>query len=338
MAPRSTPTSRSTDEQLQLLETLRDIQNILVRVDSRIGTSIEGNASTVEAIDSLAELVAANNSAVPAAELASAFGEELFTIVGPAPGPVAIPATGPAPIIPAVVEYNPGAATEAFRHIRDYLWRPNFRSNNPAMVQANNNRPRWRTEVHFNESPNKELVLELLAYLGPTFINTGLRQRDLWDSVYRNFCRRRRQERASPEARVAANARARKAGREADHFHRRRMAYLSNKDAIDNAIGNDCSALIQKAAMSEGESEDEFPGVPGWRMIRTVRPGWRSDEFNQLIELLDSYSLLGLGVNVRQMLPRVFGRVADLAVPEGTGKIYANHGNNRCWLLGYYVT
>ncbi|KAG2190753.1 hypothetical protein INT47_007246, partial [Mucor saturninus] len=39
--------------------------------------------------------------------------------------------------------------------------------------------------------------------------------------------------------------------------------------------------------------------------------------FNQLIELLDSYSLLGLGVNVRQMLPRVFGRVADLAVPEG---------------------
>ncbi|KAI9031547.1 hypothetical protein CLU79DRAFT_842176 [Phycomyces nitens] len=93
-----------------------------LNTNSRLGTSIQGNASTVQVLDSLVELVTANHSAVPVAEPASAFGEETFTIIGPppvpvavsAPGPVPVPATGPVPIIPTVVEYTPVPPQKCF--------------------------------------------------------------------------------------------------------------------------------------------------------------------------------------------------------------------------------
>ncbi|KAI9009329.1 hypothetical protein CLU79DRAFT_839961 [Phycomyces nitens] len=199
----------------------------------------------------------------------------------------------------------------ATRLIRDCIWKFNFKSNDLVKVQANKNKPIWKTDVYFNKSSNKELVLELLAYLGQCSSMKAYTKRIIMRIPTRTFVgdvakKRRLLRHGSRQMFVA----------EKPYFNRRRVAYHSNKDAIVSVMGNDCSALIQKAVMSEGESEDEIPRVSDRRMIRTIRPSWKSNEFNQSNALMDSYSLLGLGVNVRQMLLRVFDCVADLAVPE----------------------
>ncbi|OAD65930.1 hypothetical protein PHYBLDRAFT_152957 [Phycomyces blakesleeanus NRRL 1555(-)] len=67
--------------------------------------------------------------------------------------------------------------------------------------------------------------------------------------------------------------------------------------------------------MTEGESEDNMPGVSSNCAIRTVHPSWRSDEYNHFLVVVDDFISNHMDFNSGQMLKRSFGRDAVLAVP-----------------------
>ncbi|KAG2191853.1 hypothetical protein INT47_002868 [Mucor saturninus] len=329
MANRRAIAPRTTDEFRELMDRLtsveaglsnvtgevRSVGTRLATMDTRLGVIIQDGASTIAILDGFGNVPGATSSAPVAAASVAAAPIVAALIVA---APVAAAPLSPTVVALAAFEAPQMQETNrAYGFIRRYLKTQNFRSNNPDLVEANNRKPSWRTDVAFNESPNKELVLEIMAYLQPRFLESGLRYPDLRRYIYTNFNGRRTQEKKSFEKRAEANARSRRNGRQADHLTRRREAYSNNKAAIDQEMDRDCSNLIQKAAMSEGESDDEGSDASFGRRILTARPSWRSDEFNHFLELVDDYVLAGLGTRHCQMLRRKFGRVDEVAVPEG---------------------
>ncbi|KAG2192668.1 hypothetical protein INT47_009238 [Mucor saturninus] len=266
-----------------LQEDLASIRGDMTTMNRRMGTLIESNLTVIAAT----------------------------SIVAPVP----VLASVAAPTAEATNESMSDAKKRVFKDIREYLWQPKLRSRALVDIQANNNKPRWDVHTHFDESPNKELVERLLAYLGPNFVGSPLRRSDIREKVYRNFCSRRQEQRKSSEKKAVSNARSRRANREKDHFERRMTAFLKHKEAIEQAMGQVCSGLLQKEAMSEGESDNDTSKTLGKRRVSVYRPSWRSDEFNRFIEIVDSFVSLDLGMNAHQMLSRDLKGVRDLAVP-----------------------
>ncbi|KAL0084117.1 hypothetical protein F4703DRAFT_1859151 [Phycomyces blakesleeanus] len=158
------------------------------------------------------------------------------------------------------------------------------------------------------------LPLLPLPLLKPKFAAGGLRPSEICSSIYTNFCGRCSAEQKSPSALDAGRSRSRRASRATTNFDCHELAYSIYKADIDTLMGKDCEGLINKAAMSEDESKDEIPGVPGNCVLCTVRPFWRSDEYNQFLEHVNKAMLRCLNLNVRQMAKKTFGRDADLAV------------------------
>ncbi|OAD67634.1 hypothetical protein PHYBLDRAFT_173965 [Phycomyces blakesleeanus NRRL 1555(-)] len=231
-------------------------------------------------------------------------------------------------VLPPMICGDPDTRMLDLSHLRTYsywdsivaiifrLRDPKFRSNNAALIAANDSKSSWNTEIHFNRSPNKELTLALMAYLKPKFAAGRLRPSEIRSSIYTNFCGRCSAERKSPSALDAGRSRSRRASRATTNFDCHELAYSIYKADIDTLMGKDCEGLINKAAMSENESKDEIPGVPGNCVLCTVRPFWRSDEYNQFLEHVNKAMLRCLNLNVRQMAKKTFGRDADLAVPS----------------------
>ncbi|KAG2191865.1 hypothetical protein INT47_005970, partial [Mucor saturninus] len=206
-------------------------------------------------------------------------------------------------------------SVEVNRKIREFLWEPNFHANTPAEILANTNKPRWNTDVHFNVTPNKELVNRLLVVLERKFAGDGMRTKDLRDKLHKNFINRCKQEKISAAAKEITNTRSRRARRAGENHKRRTKAYGSNMVAINQEMGRDCANALPKEAMSGGESDDEVSETGRRRVIRTVRPSWRSDEYNRFIQVIDRFVGLQLGANSHQLLSRVYGRTVDVAVP-----------------------
>ncbi|OAD74574.1 hypothetical protein PHYBLDRAFT_167978 [Phycomyces blakesleeanus NRRL 1555(-)] len=127
-----------------------------------------------------------------------------------------------------------------------------------AEIQANAIKPKWAVDVRFDHSPNRELVKQLLYYLEKKFAGTDMRTRDLCKCIYTNFCSRRHQHRELPETRRALNTNSRRSGRETDNYTHHRLAYDAYKADIDLKMGRNCSGLIQKLVMSEGQSDDDM--------------------------------------------------------------------------------
>ncbi|OAD78054.1 hypothetical protein PHYBLDRAFT_68440 [Phycomyces blakesleeanus NRRL 1555(-)] len=98
------------------------------------------------------------------------------------------------------------------------------------------------------------------------------------------------------------------------HFDRHELTYHTFKAEINVKVGKSCDGLLQKEAMSEGESEDDMLGVSSNHAICTVRPSWRSDEYNHFLAVVDDFMRNCMDFNSRQMLKRSFGRDAVLAV------------------------
>ncbi|ESO04502.1 hypothetical protein HELRODRAFT_184699, partial [Helobdella robusta] len=173
------------------------------------------------------------------------------------------------------------------------LKKHNFKSNKPELVAANDSKRSWDVNVDYRLPPNRQLMHDLHAYLAPKVVGTSVRQADISDCIYTNFCGTRRRIKESYESRKKTNSRSRRAGRETDYFDCCELTYHTFKAEIDVKVDKSCDGLLQKEEMSESESKDDIPGVSSNREIRTVRPSWRSDE----------------------MLKRSFGRDAVLAVP-----------------------
>ncbi|OAD71934.1 hypothetical protein PHYBLDRAFT_169847 [Phycomyces blakesleeanus NRRL 1555(-)] len=185
-------------------------------------------------------------------------------------------------------------------HIRllwDHLWDPKFKSKHLAEIQANNGKPRWNTAVNFNQLPNTELKENLVAYLERNFVGAGLRKSDVRDFVYTNFTSRKRAANKCQAKKKSDNARNRRSSRE-------------------KKMKRDCSGLIIKEAMSVGESDDGTSPHVSYSGLRLCRPGWRSDEYNHFITLVDNKVVADLGLNSHQLLSCAFGKTIERPVPD----------------------
>ncbi|OAD71022.1 hypothetical protein PHYBLDRAFT_171085 [Phycomyces blakesleeanus NRRL 1555(-)] len=180
-------------------------------------------------------------------------------------------------------------------HIRNLMWDPKLKTRNQADILANESKPRWNTNVFFSKSPNKELVVRLLENLKRKFTHEGFREADLRARLHKNFTSRVSKARKTEEGIKATNTRSRRAGRARGNHTRRLLAYTDNKDAIDLEMKRDCDFTMQVAAISDGESADEDSENHTKSIVKIVRSGWRSDEFNCLNELVDIMLLMQWG-------------------------------------------
>ncbi|OAD65940.1 hypothetical protein PHYBLDRAFT_175678 [Phycomyces blakesleeanus NRRL 1555(-)] len=263
-------------EHTDLIARLDTMQQSLKDMDSKIGYVVKGNADALEVLDNLIEISDNVLEIAPA----SASAATSFNV-------------------------NQKVYNRLFSLIQSQLRDPKFRSNNAALITANDSKSGWNTEIHFNRSSNNELTLALMTYLKPKFATDGLRPFKICSSIYTNFCRRRSAERKSSSALDAGRSWSRRASRATINFDRCELAYSMCKADINTLMGKDCEGLINKVAMSEGESENETSGVPGNHVIHT---------YNKFLGHVDEAVLRCLNLNVHQMAKKTFGRDADLAV------------------------
>ncbi|OAD74050.1 hypothetical protein PHYBLDRAFT_145514 [Phycomyces blakesleeanus NRRL 1555(-)] len=194
------------------------------------------------------------------------------------------------PAFNAPYEFSKKASNDVYAHIRNLMWDPKLKTINQVDILANESKPRWNTNVFFYKSPNKELVVRLLENLKRKCIHKGFREANFRARLHKNFI--------------------------SQNHTRRLLVYTDNKEAIDLQMKRDCDFTMQMAAMSNGESADEDFENRTKSIVKIVRPGWRSDEFNTLIKLVDKYVIEAMGSSAFQMKERVFTSVSNTAVPD----------------------
>ncbi|OAD72666.1 hypothetical protein PHYBLDRAFT_73075 [Phycomyces blakesleeanus NRRL 1555(-)] len=208
------------------------------------------------------------------------------------PAPVNVP-TIVAPTSAALPTTESGDTNTVFGYIHGYMWSPKLKSRDQAEIQVNAIKSKWAVDICFDHSPNRELVKQILYYLEKMFAGTDMRIYDLRKCVYTNFCIRHCQQRELPETRRALNTNSRRSGHETDAD-------------IDLKMSQNCSGLIQKLVMSEGESDyDMSPSQPR-NEICVARPSWRK---------VDLFVVKQLGANSFQLLRRVYDRTVESTVP-----------------------
>ncbi|OAD76916.1 hypothetical protein PHYBLDRAFT_142422 [Phycomyces blakesleeanus NRRL 1555(-)] len=312
-------------EYTELLRRLTAMEESLKTMDSNIGIVIKGNKDSLEILDSVADasgellaVIAPTTIPAPASVpfAASFIGSTLDWYITPSEAffgissaaPSVAPSVGPVVLTGANAgELSKQDRTRVLALIRGELKKHNFKSNKPELVAANDSKHSWDVNVDYRLLPNRQLMHDLHAYLAP--------KANISDCIYTNFCGTRRQVKESYKARKKTNSRSRKAGQETDHFDRRELTYHTFKAEIDVKVGKSCDGLLQKEAMSEGKSEDDMPGVSSNCAIRTVRPSWRSNEYNHFLAVVNDFMRNRMDFNSRQMLKRPFGIDAVLAVP-----------------------
>ncbi|OAD65567.1 hypothetical protein PHYBLDRAFT_142967 [Phycomyces blakesleeanus NRRL 1555(-)] len=113
-------------------------------------------------------------------------------------------------------------------------------------------------------------------------------------------------DRENSRMQAVTNAPRRQAARETEHFDHCIIAYVLNKDVIDALIKRNCSRLMIKSAISEGESEDEFPERPCKRILK----------FNNIIFNIDEIVRANLGNSICQLLDRNLISLSEKPVPD----------------------
>ncbi|KAL0077318.1 hypothetical protein J3Q64DRAFT_1840240 [Phycomyces blakesleeanus] len=120
-----------------------------------------------------------------------------------------VPFDNPSVAASSIVRIPAGIASEISCENKDkvfYMRRDKFTSNDPALVSANEAKPRWKTDVFFNRSPNKEIVANLLGYLLPKFVGQGIKTSEFHTMVHTNFRSTTHKNREDPMVRAATNA------------------------------------------------------------------------------------------------------------------------------------
>ncbi|OAD68356.1 hypothetical protein PHYBLDRAFT_173354 [Phycomyces blakesleeanus NRRL 1555(-)] len=153
---------------------------------------------------------------------------------------------------------------------------PNFQSDEPALVQANKNRPRWATTVCFCLSPNQELAKNVFEYLVLKFVNVRMREADLNKYVYTTYCLSKHEQNKDKEAKKNTSDIARQ--------HTIRTGLLLTRKWRKIALL--CSS--EKQCL----------------------------KYNRLIKLVDEAVKTDLGSNAYQLLEQIWLRITDSAVPD----------------------
>ncbi|OAD65557.1 hypothetical protein PHYBLDRAFT_165964 [Phycomyces blakesleeanus NRRL 1555(-)] len=268
------------------------MEESLKTIDSNIGIVIKGNKDSLEILDSIAnasgELLAVIAPiTIPASASYTTPSETFFGISSAAPsvGPVVLTGANTG-------ELSKQDRTRVLALSQGELKKHNFKSNKPELVATNDSKRSWDVNVDYRLPPNRQPMHDLHAYLAPKVVGTSVQQTNISNCIYTNFCGTRRR-----------------------HFDHRELTYHTFKAEIDVKVGKSCNGLLQKEAMSEGESEDNMPGVLSNHAICTVHPSWRSDEYNHLLAVVNDFMRNRMDFNSCQMLKRSFGRDAVLAVP-----------------------
>ncbi|OAD78049.1 hypothetical protein PHYBLDRAFT_164929 [Phycomyces blakesleeanus NRRL 1555(-)] len=160
-----------------------------------------------------------------------------------------------------------------------------------------------------------EIAKRLLSNLERRFGSTSMRRSDLQKRLHTNFTSRTRRERMSDDEIAETNAFTQRAARADNNECCRVLAYKDNKEAIDLVMLRDCANTLQKAVMSDGESADEMDEDDIKHVIHIVQSGWRSNECNRFIALVDTYAIQAMGSSANQRIRRITTSVSNSAVP-----------------------
>ncbi|OAD75733.1 hypothetical protein PHYBLDRAFT_143982 [Phycomyces blakesleeanus NRRL 1555(-)] len=295
------PVEITNQQLMEILSTVRadmstvkgqigNVEQTLTNMNGRIGVLATTSTNTISAIDSLART--------------------------PLAAPVRAELTVAAPVVISNHEPTREESNAVYAHIHNLMWKPKLSLRTPENILANNLKPRWDTNVAFNKSPNREIAERLLSNLERRFGSSSMRRSDLRKRLHTNFTSRTRRERMSDDEIAETNALTRRAARADDNECRRVLAYKDNKEAIDLVMLRDCANTLQKAVMSDGESADEMDEDGIKYVIHIVQPGWRSDECNRFIALVDTYAVQAMGSSANQRIRRITTSVSNSAVPD----------------------
>ncbi|OAD74078.1 hypothetical protein PHYBLDRAFT_144538 [Phycomyces blakesleeanus NRRL 1555(-)] len=211
-------------------------------------------------------------------------------------------------------------------HIHNLMWKPKLSLRTPENILVNNLKPRWDTNVAFNKSPNREIAERLLSNLERRFGSSSMRRSNLQKRLHINFTSRTHRERMSDDEIAETNALTRRAARADDNECCRVLAYKDNKEAIDLVMLRDCANTLQKAVMSDGESDNEMDEDGIKHVIHIVQPSWRSDECNRFIALVDTYAVQAIGSSANKRIRRITTSVSNSAVPDNISPNFPRWG------------
>ncbi|KAL0073565.1 hypothetical protein F4703DRAFT_1972081 [Phycomyces blakesleeanus] len=190
-------------------------------------------------------------------------------------------------------DYVPGKRHPAIlKLINGYLKKRNFSSSDQRKVVANAAKPGWVFTSYFTGGYNHGLALALTAYLRSQPQSAGILTSDLACMVKNHFCNQVCESRRMPSSANRKRTASRRHQRGLLLLCQRSMAYLENKEAIDMVTKRDnCAHVLQKAVMSDDETDDEATRSASSKRLKVHRPSWRSDELQTLLESLDDYAV-----------------------------------------------
>ncbi|OAD74053.1 hypothetical protein PHYBLDRAFT_64994 [Phycomyces blakesleeanus NRRL 1555(-)] len=150
----------------------------------------------------------------------------------------------------------------------------------------------WVFTSYFTGGYNHGLALALTAYLRSQPQSAGILTSDLACMVKNHFCNQVCESCRMPSSANRKRTASRRHQRGLLLFCQRSMAYLENKEAIDMVTKRDnCAHVLQKAVMSDDETDDEATRSASSKRLKVHRPSWRSDELQMLLESPDDYAV-----------------------------------------------
>ncbi|OAD78133.1 hypothetical protein PHYBLDRAFT_141999 [Phycomyces blakesleeanus NRRL 1555(-)] len=287
------PVETTNQQLMKILSTVRvdmstikgqigNVEQTLTNMNGRIGVLATTSTNTISAIDSLAR--------------------------APLAAPVRAELTVAAPVV--ISNHEPTCEES------NAVYKPKLSLRTPENILANNLKPRWDTNVPFNKSPDREIAERLLSNLECRFGSSSMRWSDLQKRLHTNFTSRTCCERMSDNEIVETNTLTQRAAHADDNKCYHILAYKDNKETIDLVLLRDCANTLQKAVMSDGESANEMDEDGIKHVIHIIQPGWRSDECNRFIALVDTYAVQAMGSSANQRIHRITTSVSNSAVPN----------------------
>ncbi|KAL0091140.1 hypothetical protein F4703DRAFT_1791085 [Phycomyces blakesleeanus] len=168
----------------------------------------------------------------------------------------------------------------------------NFSSSDQKKVATNATKPGWVLTSYFTGGDNHGLALALTAYLQSQPQSAGILTSHLACMVKNHFCNQVCESCRTPSSENRKRTASRRHQRGLLLLCRRSVAYLENKEVIDMVTKrNNCAHVLQKAPMSDDETDDEATRLAGSKCLKAHCPSWRSDELQTLLESLDNYAV-----------------------------------------------
>ncbi|KAL0075091.1 hypothetical protein F4703DRAFT_1967187 [Phycomyces blakesleeanus] len=157
---------------------------------------------------------------------------------------------------------------------QDYVKTQNFTSNNPREIAANDAKPEWVLTSYFTSSDNHGLASAMSAYLRRQPCSAGIAMPVLEGMVKNYFSNQVRESCRSAEFTKRKDTAIRRRQCGVALLCRYGLVYKKNKDEINKFMDRvDCVHAIQKATMSDKESDDEDPARD--KTLMTYCPSWR---------------------------------------------------------------